>query len=252
MKYYSELALLGVFNYDDAKKIINNTNPMKVLSSYIKKGYIKKIKHNLYTCVDLVTYTDLTDKYLIATKINDDSFIIGHTAFEFYGFYNQVFYNCQVAALKKFQEFEYDNINYEYFSSNNLTQVVTLKGVKVTTIERTIIDSIDLIDKVMDLEELLKCIDVIPKIKEANLKEMLLSYDKDILYRKVGYILSYFKDELNLSDDFFSFCINHSSSTNRGRLTKYNIDKQIYIPKWHLYGFKNLNKIIKKDAGIDV
>ena len=81
---------------------------------------------------------------------------------------------------------------------------------------------------------------------------MLLSYDKDILYRKVGYILSYFKEELNLSDNFFSFCINHSNSVNRGRLTKYDIDKQIYIPKWHLYGFKELKKIVKKDAGIDV
>ena len=251
MKYYQELFKLGVFNLEQASNIINHNNPIQTLSLYIKSGLIRKIKRNLYICVDLATGDDIVDKTVIASKINNNSFIMGHTAFQFYGFYNQIYNNCQVGSLKKFKEFEYDDVNYECYLTDNLKQIETIKGVKVTSIERTIVDSIDMIGKVMDLEELLKCIDIIPMVDESKLKEMLLEYDKDLLYRKTGYVLSYFKNDLDISDSFFDFCLEHSNQKNRGKISNYEINELEYIPKWHLYAYKNLLKLISKGVEID-
>ena len=247
MKYYKELFKLGVFNLEQAAAIIKNDNPFQTLSSYIKSGLIRKVKHNLYICIDLASEDDIVDKHFIASSINTDSFIICHSAFQFYGFYNQVYNNCQIGTLKKFKNFEYNGINYECFLSNTLKQVETVRGIKVTSIERTIIDSVNLIGKVMDLEELLKCLSIIPLLNENKLKDMLLEYHKDILYRKVGYILSYFEQEMNLSSSFFDFCLEHSSQNNRGKISNYEVNKLDYIPKWHLYAYKNLLKLINKN-----
>lgn len=252
MKYYSELALLGAFNYEKARKVIKTNNPMKTLISYINHGYVNKIKHNLYTCVDLATKIDLTNKFENASKITENSFVVGHSAFEFYGFYNQIFYNCQVGSIKKFNEFKYDNVQYQCYALKSDIQVDLIKGVRVTTIERTIVDSINYLDEMMDLEELLKCIDVVPMVNEEKIKEMLLFYDKDLLYKKVGYILSYFKYDLNISDSFFDFCLSHMNPKNRGKIVKDSNYKLEYISKWKIYAYKDLLKFIRKARDIDV
>ena len=252
MKYYQELGLLGVFTYEDACQIIKSSNPMKTLLKYIDLGYIRRIKRNLYVCVDLINGEDVVDKYTIASKVNEASFLVCHSAFEFYGYYNQVFYNCQIGSIKKFSEFEYGGINYEYFSTDSLIQVESIKGARVTSIERTIIDSIDLLGKAMDIEELLKCLELIQFVSEEKLKEVLLAYNKDLLYRKCGYILSYFKEALNISDSFFDFCLSKSNIKNRGKISNYEINKLEYIPKWHLYAYKDLLKLMDKGKDIDV
>ena len=93
---------------------------------------------------------------------------------------------------KRFTEFNYGDYRYRCFLSNNSIQVDSIQGVKVTSIERTIVDSINLLGKSMDIEELVKCIELIHHVNEKKIEEMLEYYDKDLLYRKVGYVLSYF------------------------------------------------------------
>ena len=62
MKYYQKLCKLGIFNLNQAARIINNDNPVQTLSSYVKSGFVRKIKHNLYICVDLASGNDIVDK----------------------------------------------------------------------------------------------------------------------------------------------------------------------------------------------
>lgn len=252
MKYYPELASLGTFTYENAKKVIKNSNPTKTLGFYVQEGYVKKIKRNLYTCVDFITGAEHANKFVISTCINDDSYVFAHSAFEFYGFYNQVFNNCQVASQQRFAPFEYNDISYECFASKTNKQVENIKNIKITSLERTVIDSIYMIGKVMDLEELLKCLELIPFLEEDKLKEMLLEYDSDLLYRKSGYILSYFQNELNLSNDFFDFCLSHTKSKNIGKISNYEINRLQYIPKWNILAYKDLLKLISKGGEIDV
>ena len=236
MKYYQILAPMGIFSFNEAVNLINSEeNTKKYLSNMIKKGQVRRIKKNLYSIIDPVTNDDSMNRFVIASHISDNSFICLHTAFEFYGLYNQNYYDVQVMSHKRFTEFNYGDYRYRCFLSNNSIQVDSIQGVKVTSIERTIVDSINLLGKSMDIEELVKCIELIHHVNEKKIEEMLEYYDKDLLYRKVGYVLSYFKKELNLSDDFFNFCKGKSNELNYGYLSHSEIKKLKFIKEWGIY-----------------
>lgn len=252
MKYYKDFLKLNVFSYEEAKRIINNSNPIKVLEEYIKKNYLLKIRRGLYAAIDLNNSFVAANKFLIGSKINKNSFISCHSAFEFYSSYNQVFNICQVGSLTRFEEFEFEEINYECFLMKSNKQINDINGVKVTSIERTIVDSIYYLNKAMDLEELLKCIDFLSKISEKKIIEMLDEYNYSFLYRKCGYILSYFQKELDLSDSFFEYCLKKSEVQNKAKISNREINELEYIKKWNLYAYKDLKSLIKQGEDIDV
>ncbi len=253
MKYSLKLARTGIFTFDDVVSITGNRDKAdKTIASLLRSGEVRRIKRNLYTYVNAQTLEDCSSRYIIGSNITDSSFISYHTAFEFYGYYNQVFYEVQVSSVKKFQSFSYGEYDYYYFGTNSLKQVEVIQDVRVTTIERTIVDSINMLGKVMDVEELVKCIDLVDRVNEDRLKEMLLEYDKDILYRKAGYFLSFFKEDLNISDSFFVFLKNHSNCNNIGYLSHNEIRKLEFVKEWGLYAYKDLKKIVSKGGDIDV
>lgn len=253
MKYYQQLAPIGVFSFQDAVKIIGDvSNTKKALKAMIGKGEISKIKRDLYAVIDLSTGDNFSNRFIIASKITDNSFISYHSAFEFYGFYNQTYNTVQVSSLNRFSNFTYDGYNYSYYQTNSDIEVEVIQGARVTSIERTVVDSINMLGKVMDVEELIKCLDLIHIIKEEKIKNMLLYYDKDILYRKVGYILSFYKEEFDLSDSFFDFCKSHSNIKNYGNISNGEIKKLEFISEWGLYGYRNLRRITNKGGDLDV
>lgn len=253
MKYYKTLAQLGVFTLNEAVGLIGNEeNTKKYLSNLIKREQVRRVRKNLYSIIDPITNDDSMSRFVIASHINEDSFISLHSAFEFYGFYNQSYYDIQVMSSKRFVDFDYADYNYCYFSSNSLSQIDLIQGAKVTSIERTIVDSINLLGKSMDTEELVKCISLIHHINEEKIKEMLDEYNKDLLYRKVGYVLSFFKDELNISDEFFKYCKEKSNILNYGFLSYSEIKKLEFIKEWGIYAYKDLKSLINKGGNADV
>ena len=253
MKYYKELAKFETFTLSDAMNIIGNiTATKKYLTNMVKAGAVHRIKKNLYTCYNFAEYSDCANHLQIASHINENSFVGLHTAFEFYAFYNQVYCEVQVFSTKRFREFEYAYYYYKCYLTNSTSQVDLIKGIRVTSIERTIVDSINMLGKAMDTEELLKCLDLVHIIDINKIKEMLLEYDIDLLYRKVGYILSYYKDGLRIDDSFFEFCKAKSNRLNCGYLSNYEINGLEYISEWGIYAYKDLKKLVYKGGGIDV
>ena len=114
----------------------------------------------------------------------------------------------------------------------------------VTTLERTVIDSVNLFEKIGGLEELLRCLALIPALDEAALSACLAEYESGFLYQKTGYILSAFAASLGLSDSFFAMCKSHLpkgksylSSESHGF---------IWHEEWKLYAPKNLMHMIDK------
>ncbi len=254
MKYYQDLAQFTAFTLNDAMQVMNSGagNTPQVLNAMVKKGSVRRIRQNLYTCTDFVNGGDVATRFDIASKITPSSFVAFHSAFEFYGFYNQVFYEVQVGSQNRFANFEDNGYSYRYFASDTQTQVDTIRSVKVTSIERTIVDSINMLGKVMDTEELLKCIELVHLVNEQKIKDMLLLYNKGILYRKVGYILSYFKEEFRFSDEFFEFCKQKSDIGNIGYLCSNETGKMEFISQWGLYAYKNLRSLTNKGGNADV
>ena len=133
MKYLTELTKRKIFNYQDFVTIVGDSNLAKnTLQNYLEKGYIKRIKHNLYGVVSLETNECIVNKFLIASNITDTSFVSHHSAFEFYGYYNQVYYNVNVSSISKFNTFEFEENNYtliKYFYKNKCLGSLNCRGI---------------------------------------------------------------------------------------------------------------------------
>ncbi len=253
MKYFKELCDFNTFSLHDASKIIGNLPATKkYLSEMVKSGYVNKIRKDLYTCYDVALNQDCANRFQIASSINQNSYISYHSAFEFYGFYNQVYYEIQVSSNKRFTHFEYDGYSFECYLNDINIQIDIIQGVKVTSIERTIVDSINMLGKVMDIEEFIKCIDLVHLINENKILEVLNAYNKEVLYRKVGYILSFYKDEFNLGESFFNTCLSKGITSNRGYLVNSDKDNLLFDSKWGLYVYQNIRNINSKGGNLDV
>jgi predicted transcriptional regulator of viral defense system len=231
---FAELSKMNTFSMEDVYRLVGNK---KTASSLVlrlsKKGLVKKIKNNLYTCVNVADGSVVASRYHIACGINETAYLSHHSAFEYAGIANQVYYEVYVSSSQKFNKFEFEGISYKYVSSKMDSGIVTpnnTKGIRLTSMERTVIDSIKDFEKIAGLEELLNCISSIPYLDEKMLTTFLDAYHIQFLYQKTGFILEHYQSQLQLSDEFIAYC-----KTNTGKSTRYlTKDSKTYYSAWRL------------------
>lgn len=245
MKHYEKLLALGCFSKHDIERITGSEAAAKWLcQDYLKKGYIERVKRDLYVAISLETRQSVASRYRIASHISDDATVSFHSAFEFYGYANQVFYEVQVTSANRFRDFDYDGVTYKRIAPRITGGIVESGGVRVTTLERTVIDCIHLFEKVGGLEELLRCVDLIPTLDEAALAECLAEYGSRFLYQKTGYLLSPFAASLGLSPNFFDLC---KVNLPKGKSYLYsNTQGFVWHEQWKLYAPPNPIDLIQK------
>ena len=119
-------------------------------------------------------------------------------------------------------------------------------GVRVTDIERTVLDSINDFEKIAGLEELLRCLELIPHINEEKLLDYLERYGKQFLYQKAGYVLAHLKNELRLSERFFEVCEQKVSKSVRYFYNGVEHEPNAFDTRWQLFVPLNLLKILSQ------
>ena len=252
MKYYDKLLMMGCFTLEDVCAFISNIHTAKsMLLEYSKKGYVRNVKRNLYVALDLVSKESVASKYQIASKITDTSYVSYHSAFEYYGFANQVSNEVLVSSDTRFSSFSFDGITYSFVKSKIDDGVVEENKIRVTTIERTLLDNIDAFSKHMGLEELLRCVELIPSVNEIKLLHYLKIYNKQFLYQKTGYFLNQLTDNLQLSEYFFDECKSYVGESKRYLELDLKYYKTIYNKLWQLIVPENLELLTSKGAQID-
>ncbi len=246
MERYRELAALRCFTHKDMIQLAGSESAATwQIKSYLQKGYIERIRRDLYAVISMETGQPIPNRYQIASRVTDDACISHHSAFEYYGYANQVFYDMYFATEKRVRPFSYDGINYyPLIRQRNAGVIETDTGVRVTSLERTVIDSIADFEKIGGLEELLRCLLLIPSLDSDKLLDALEFYGRSQLYQKAGYILETLKDELSLPEHFFAECENRSSASKT-----YFFEKQsdfVLYKRWKLFAPKDLKSIINK------
>ena len=210
MEVLTELAKFPVFTIEEVKKFTDNEKTAYTqLNRLMKKNLVKKVRKNIYSVVNPTTGQLVATRYQIACAITDTAYISHHSAFEYYGLANQVFYEVYVSSETKFNHFEYDHIKYKYVASRMQEGIVEAKnttGVKSTNLERTVVDSIRDFKKIGGFEELLNCLEEIHYIDEEKLKSYLDTYNTQGLYQRVGYLLDHYRKEMQLSKEFIECC----------------------------------------------
>ncbi len=250
MKYYNELLNLGLFSKEQINQLTGNADTAKTfLKSAMQGGYIERIRHNYYAVKSLETGRAIPNRFAIGSGINSSAYISHHTAFEYYGMANQVYGVVYVSSVAKFQDFSYDNVDYTYLPSKQDFGILTpASHIKVTDMERTILDNIKDFTKIGGLEELLRCLSMVTVIDEEKLLKYLNIYKSQFLYQKAGYILSCYKS-MKLSTAFFDFCKNQIGKSKRYLYDGIQHESPKYYSEWQLFAPVDLAKLI--DEGGD-
>ena len=241
-KYLEQLHILKLFHLKEIVSITGSERSgQELLLNYKKQGLVNQIRRDLYTVTDLATKANIATKFEIGSHITPSAYISYHSALEYHGVAHQVFYDLFISSEQRFNEFEFEDIHYNYCKSSFELGVYTPQMnsmVKVTDLERTVIDCLDRIDRAGGLEEIIHCFSLITYLDEKKLLSYLSKYDKAFLHKKVGFVLQYFKDNVKLSDDFISEC-----KQKGGPHVKYLTNREessTYFGEWKLCAPKNI------------
>ena len=224
------------------------------LEKLLKDNLVQKIRNGLYTCISGENGGPVANRFQIASALHPSSYVSHHTAFEYYGITDQVFYDVYVSSEMRFHDFVFDGYTY-HFVKSQMQQGVTSPqfggGVKVTDKERTILDSIKDMNLIAGLEETITCISSVADVDEAKLLDYLEIYGNPFLYQKMGFIASQYRNELNISDEFINICKQRKGSSKRYLVN--DISEPAYARDWSLVYPKHIKEMkngVMDDAAI--
>lgn len=255
MNLYFELLKKPVFNMEDVNKFYNNMDSARSAIKRLRKnGMVTKIRNNMYTCISGETGAPVANRFQIASHITPTSYVSHHTAMEYYGITDQVYYDVYVSSETSFRDFTFGGYTYCFVASKNPEGIETPPysgGMTITNLERTIVDSIKDMDKISSIEEVVHNIESVHRMQEKRLIRYLELYHNQFLYQKMGYLLWQHKEQMGLSDLFFEKCKKHIGKSKR-YLTR-DQDGGCYDDTWKLVvpnGLQNMKNGIIMDADI--
>jgi len=250
IKYYEQLVDLGCFTVDDVAALTGNRETAySTIKAYNKKGLIENVKRDLWVAISPETKRPVPNRYAIGSHAAPGAYVAYHSALEYHGIANQVYHEVYAASVSRFRTFDHDGLTYTHVQSPADIGVVDKPGgVRVTDLERTVLDGINDFSKVGGLEELLRSIELIPLLDGNKLLEYLNAYNKVFLFQKAGYILEYFKDGLKLNDDFFNACKAGVTGSKRYLYPRLKNKSPVYNAVWALCVPKDLSAITRKGA----
>lgn len=240
MDLYFELLKHPVFTTCDLEKRYQNKNSAKAAIRRLEKsGQIVRIRRGLYTPVSGETTEPVANRFQIASSLTATSAVSHHSAMEYYGITDQVFYDVYVSSETKFAEFEFGGYTYRCIQTDVSDGVVYPEysgGIRVTEKERTVIDSIKDMDKIAGPEEVIENIRSFHSLNEEKMLRYLACLDNKFLYQKTGYIFSMLKDTVHCSDEFLQKCMEMSGKSTRYFLNDektgtYNAEWRLIVPE---------------------
>ena len=247
MNLYYELLKQPIFTMEDILLYYKNMNSVRsAVKRLMNQGLVSKIRRNLYTCISGETGLPIANRFQIASCITKTSCLSHHSAMEYYGVTDQVFYEVYVSSDTEFKSFDFDGYTYRFIKSRITPGVEEVKysgGVRVTDKERTILDSIKDMDWIAGFEEVFSNLEAMSRINEDRLVDYLELYDNCFLYQKTGYILSQMKSRQGLSDAFFSMCKEKSGKSIRyftkdDKSGKFEAEWNLVVPE-NIFRIKN-------------
>lgn len=255
MNLYYELLQFPVFSMREVNTLYSSERTARTaLGKLVKEGMVLKIRNSLYTCVSGENGGPVANRFQIASAIHPSAYVSHHSAFEYYGISDQVFYDVYVSSEMRFHVFVFDGYTY-HFVKSQMQQGVTSPqfggGVKVTDKERTILDSIKDMNLIAGLEETITCISSVADVDEAKLLDYLEIYGNPFLYQKMGFIASQYRNELNISDEFINICKQRKGSSKRYLVN--DISEPAYARDWSLVYPKQIKEMkngVMDDAAI--
>jgi predicted transcriptional regulator of viral defense system len=255
MNLYFELLKKPIFSMEYVNEFYDNMDSARsAVKRLLKSGMVAKIRNNMYTCISGETGAPVANRFQIASHITETSYVSHHTAMEYYGITDQVYYDVYVSSETSFRNFTFDGYTYWYVTSkisDGIEKPPYSGDIEVTNLERTLVDSIKDMDKISGIEEVVQNIGTIQQIQEKRLLKYLELYQNQFLYQKTGYLLWWNKEQMGLSDMFFEKCKERIGKSKRYLTHDQNGGQ--YDDTWKLVvpeHFQNIKNGVMMDADV--
>ena len=206
-----------LFSFNELKGTYKTASDFSVfVYRAIKRGDIKQVKRGLYALVNPSTGIIFATKFQIASHLFDDAYFSYHDALEYYGLANQSFVSIFTYLTNSHaRDLEFEDVTYKAKKSNSdlfIRDRMKEEDIRVVTLERAIVDSIDCLSLAGGLEEVEYALDTCHKLNLKDVQLLLKAYDKNLLYQKVGYLFEkHFGNDV--PKEFYEECSEHSGNT---------------------------------------
>ncbi len=208
---YFQMLDKEVVTFEDVERIARKVLHRKVSHAYLERELItrlrsenkvRSIRRGLYHVVLPSSNNDTPDLFLVASKIQPTSFVGFHTALEFYGMAHSLYYNeFYVCGPEKnrFRPFTIHGVKIRpVVVQNNVSGINILRHhkerIRVSSIERTLIDCIDRPEYCGGWEEVLNSLMRLKNLKFRKIHQLLLERENQFLLRQVGVVLDILRE----------------------------------------------------------
>lgn len=185
-----------------------------LLAYHQKQGRILRVRRGLYCVVPSGAdpATCPVDAYLLAAKMTDDAVLAYHTALEFHGKAYSVFEEWQyltnrAARPVTFRSYRFRPVRFPKKLTTKDKQLFGVKEmdragitVRVTTLERTLVDLLDRPDLGGGWEEIWRSLETVEFFDLDVVVEYALLLDNATTAAKVGFFLEQHKDRLMVEE----------------------------------------------------
>lgn len=124
MNLYYELLQYPVFSMKEVNAFYSSERTARAaLGKLLKENIVLKIRNGLYTCVSGENGGPVANRFQVASAVTPSSYVSHHTAFEYYGTVDQIFYEVYVGSEMRFHDFEFDGYTYHYVKEQMLSLI---------------------------------------------------------------------------------------------------------------------------------
>jgi predicted transcriptional regulator of viral defense system len=207
--------------YMQAKGITRPGSWRQQLNYHLKAGHLIHIRKYLYAVKPIFSKEVFVDPYLIASKATPDAVLAYHTALELHGIAYSTFSELTVISSRTSPSFTYEGIRFraikksqEFLDADNSTygiEIIQRNGMnlKVTSLERTLVDILDRPDLSGGWEEISRSLENITRIDIRKIVEYTLLLKNSTTSAKVGFFLEQLPAHLSLDKNHLKNLLPH-------------------------------------------
>ncbi|MES2218835.1 MAG: transcriptional regulator [Pseudomonadota bacterium] len=236
-------------HYSRAEGSSKSHTQNEILAYHLKKHHIIRIRRGLFASIPLAykKFADAfpVDPYLIAGRISEDAVLAYHTAFDFHGISYSIYHQFTFLSQQKIRAFKFHQANflclpfpkklYEEDQLNYDVQTVDRQGlnIKVTGLERSIVDALDRPDYSGGWEEIWRSTEYIPILNLDKIIEYAFLLDNSTTIAKVGFFLEQHKEQFKV-DEHALIMLEEKKPNNIHYLERLKREPGKLIKRWNL------------------
>ena len=185
-----------------------------LLAYHVKIGRLLNVRRGLYAVIPagVVPERHRVDPYLLGTQLANDAVLAYHSALQFHGLAYSIhhrfpYFSHQTGRPFVFQGMEFISVPFPkalLSGSNGLSGVETIEHagghVRVTSIERTLVDVLARPDLAGGWEEIWRSLEMVDKCNLDQVVNYALSLRNATTVAKTGYFLEQHREALEVKD----------------------------------------------------